>query len=127
MKKIKAILLTVLDSLFNLLNKENRFYIYTKYKHFTHNNDHLLSTNTYIKNLNINPKVIIDIGSANGSSTLIFANYFPNAKVIAFEPIPYFFNIAKDKCSKNINIDLRNIALSDFEGHQEFFVTKNYV
>lgn len=127
MKIINSIFLKILDTLINLINKNKSLYLYLKYKHYTSNNDHLSSTIAYIKNKKSNNIIIIDIGAANGDSPIIFAKAFPDAKIIAYEPIPYSFEIAKEKCKNYKNINIKKIALSDKKGEQELYITSNYV
>lgn len=117
-----------MDLLFDSFIKGNKLYLIIKYRYFANNNDHLKTTISYMKNKVVKRDgYIIDIGAANGDSTLLFAKEFPNFSVIGFEPIPYFYNIAKSKCQNNTNIELRNIALSNSVGQKDFFVASNFV
>lgn len=54
---------------------------------------------------------IIEAGAGFGDHTKIFAEYFPLGKIVALEPIPTVFEIAKKRVSGYSNIDLRTECL----------------
>lgn len=62
--------------------------------------------------------LVIDGGAHIGISSLFLRRNFPNAKIIAFEPNPYTFEILKKniQCNNVTNIELINAALSNEDG-----------
>lgn len=69
---------------------------------------------------------IIDIGCADGSTSVFFNTKLFNTKVIGFEPISTMYQEALIKTKKFENIEIRNKALSDSCGTTKLFVTKNF-
>jgi FkbM family methyltransferase len=71
--------------------------------------------------------LVLDIGSFNGKTALFFHQEFPGCSVIGFEP----GKESHEQCKKNIagvnNVVIENLAVSDFNGTTEFFVTDNKV
>ena len=69
--------------------------------------------------------IIFDIGSCDGLDSIKYANYFPNSKIFAFEPISKNVELIK----KNIisynkhNISVFPIALCDKIGKQIFYLS----
>ena len=67
--------------------------------------------------------VIFDCGSNIGMSILFFKKLYPNARIVAFEPDPFTFELY-DTMLMRIdlsNVDLHQIALSDRSGTIELF------
>lgn len=74
---------------------------------------------------NKNDKItILDIGANRGQSIIRFKNLFKNSKIHSLEPIP---ELCKDMSLKfqNEDIKVHNLALSNKNGYQNFYVTKN--
>ncbi len=70
---------------------------------------------------NINPSVILDVGSNVGLSAIYFSLKYPEAKIYAFEPNKKtFLKMKKNVCSFN-NIEVFNWAVADHDGQVEFF------
>lgn len=124
---MKRIIIIIIDFIFKQINKCTKLHIYLRYKYFTNTDDHIWTTIEYLKNNYKKSHTIIDIGAANGDTSIAFAKAFPKSKVIAYEPIPHLYNIALKKTSSYKNILLRNIALSDEKGIKSLNVTSNYV
>jgi len=60
--------------------------------------------------------LIIEAGCANGTDTILFATDFPMSKIIALEPLPELFKIARTEFSAFSNISLYQLALSSESG-----------
>jgi len=65
---------------------------------------------------------IIEIGANNGDHTSEFSK---NSKVWAFEPIPLYVKILKDRFKNNSNVVIIDSAVSDFDGVSSFNVSTN--
>jgi FkbM family methyltransferase len=65
---------------------------------------------------------IIEVGANNGDHTLEFSK---NSKVWAFEPIPSYVKILKDKFKNNPNVRIVDSAVSDFNGTASFNISTN--
>ncbi len=74
------------------------------------------------KYLPANP-VIIDCGAHDGADTVALANTY-NAQIHAFEPVEDIFKRLKQRTSKFPSIFCYNIALSDNNGKQNFYVSE---
>lgn len=69
---------------------------------------------------------ILDVGACTGEDSIIYANLFPNSKIIAFEPLPGNLAMMKEhirKFQKETLIRTENFALSDEEGDHLFYVS----
>lgn len=75
----------------------------------------------------ITGSLVLDIGSFNGKTAIYFHEQLPGCRVIGFEPGKESY----EQCKKNIagenNITIENMAVSDFNGVTQFFVTDNKV
>lgn len=78
----------------------------------------------YVKTLFVEkqPRVLLDIGSHNLDQSIVFAEIFPNTRIIAVEPNPVQYKICLDKASKYKNIEVHNFAISDVGGTADFWV-----
>jgi len=73
-----------------------------------------------------NPKVYIDIGSRDLMQTIEVAQYHPNTRFIAFEPVPWQYQLCYERSLEWDNIEVYNIAISEQEGFVDFWeVGKN--
>src|SRR4029077_5376180 len=59
----------------------------------------------------LNPEVILDIGSNIGASILYFRNRFPNASILGFEPHPDTFAVLKQNVSDLPQVSVFNCGL----------------
>jgi FkbM family methyltransferase len=60
--------------------------------------------------------VVLDIGAARGTHTLLLRRLFPNARILAFEPLPESFTELRRRTQGLPNIECHQCALSDQEG-----------
>lgn len=67
--------------------------------------------------------VIIEAGAHNGTDTGEFLQFWPNAKVYAFEPVPHLFAKLKNKFQSCSNIILSAKALSDSNKACDIFIS----
>jgi FkbM family methyltransferase len=72
------------------------------------------------------PRVILDIGAADGADTVRYATRFPAARVFAFEPLS--FNVeeirrAVESHGLGDRVRIFQVALSDEEGEVDFWVS----
>lgn len=66
--------------------------------------------------------VILDIGAARGTHTLLFRRLFPHARILAFEPLPDNFAELTRRTRGQPNIECHQCALSDQEGMMDFYL-----
>lgn len=66
--------------------------------------------------------IILDIGAARGTHTLLFHRLFPAARIIAFEPLPASFSELMRRTQAHHNIKCQQCALSDEEGLKDFHI-----
>ncbi len=71
------------------------------------------------------PITIYDIGANRGSTIAKFVDYFPGARIVAFEPIVSLCEEIKSKFENYKNINIENTGISNFTGEQIFFVNKS--
>lgn len=64
--------------------------------------------------------VVLDIGAARGTHTLLFRRLFPNARILAFEPLSESFAELTRRTQGLPNIMCHQCALSDQEGMVDF-------
>ena len=66
---------------------------------------------------------IIEAGAGFGEHTKIFAESFPLGKIVALEPIPGVYEIAKNRVKGFSNVDLRQECLTSHGDSQVEFLT----
>lgn len=66
--------------------------------------------------------IVFEIGANNGSHTQKFLDK-ENSYVYAFEPLPNLYKLIGDRFSERNNLELYNIAVSDFDGESEFGIS----
>jgi len=62
-------------------------------------------------NVNMHPKVIVDAGANIGLSTVLFANKYPDARIIALEPEMSNFLVLKRNVANYANVNPLQMAL----------------
>ena len=79
-----------------------------------------LKTIKFIRQFDLNPKIIIDIGACWGEYSLIFSKEFPNCKIFSIEGSPKNFNTLKHNIEANPiigkTISPFNFIISDYNG-----------
>lgn len=70
-------------------------------------------------------KVILDIGSRDGLQSLEFNRWFPNAKILAFEPIKSSYEFTKNITSNVENISVYPYAVNSYYGTTKFYEVYN--
>jgi FkbM family methyltransferase len=68
-------------------------------------------------------KTILDIGSLNGIESVKFTEKLENVFVYTFEPNEESYRNVLISTENNDNISVSNLAVSDFNGKSEFFIT----
>ena len=84
--------------------------------------DEVFVKEAYRIKLNKEPNVIFDLGSNSGFSVLYFKIKFPKALIYAFEPNLQIFNKLLLNCGQFSDVKCFNVAITDKEGEQDFFV-----
>jgi FkbM family methyltransferase len=65
---------------------------------------------------------IIEIGANDGSHTM---DFYRNSNVWCFEPNPVYANLLRNKFSKNKNVSVLEMAVSDFNGTANFNISSD--
>lgn len=74
-----------------------------------------------IKNIGLSPNLIIDVGANIGQFAYMSRYYFPEAKIICFEPSNKNYSILEQNLKGYYNIELNKIGLGDKNGIFEFY------
>lgn len=91
-------------------------------------NKFLVDIHSTFSKLNTEPKIVLDIGSFSLTNSMKMRAAYPNARILAFDPVPsepYHFDL--QKTAKDHNIELFKFGFSD-ENNEEidfYFVTTN--
>lgn len=70
--------------------------------------------------------VLFDVGANVGQTLDEFLQAFSQPQIYSFEPSPATFQQLQQKYGQRANVRLEHLALSDREGTQPFYVTRNY-
>lgn len=73
-------------------------------------------------NIDIEPKLIFDLGSNVGFSVIYFALKYPDVKIYGFEPDPNVFLKLKKNISTFNNVEIFNLAVAGQDGERDFFI-----
>jgi len=68
------------------------------------------------------PKVFLDIGSCHLEQTIEVAQYHPNTRFIAFEPVPWSYQLCYKRSLEWDNVEVYNFAISEVEGYSDFWI-----
>ncbi|MEM9421262.1 MAG: FkbM family methyltransferase, partial [Pseudomonadota bacterium] len=91
-------------------------------------NEILVDQEYYFETEECSP-LIIDGGANFGMSSIYFKKLYPGAKIIAFEPVPSLYDIAKrniENSKYSEDIRLINKGLSSTEGKAQFYRSQQY-
>jgi FkbM family methyltransferase len=75
----------------------------------------------FLKNNNISPKVILDIGARDMDESIFFSQKYPKAKIISFECNPNTLEICRNKIVDIENIQLIDKAVNEIDGTCDFY------
>ncbi len=81
--------------------------------------------NEYDLGIKKSPRIIFDLGSNVGLSVLYFKIKYPNSTIYAFEPSVESFEKLTKNTEQFKDIHLYNIALSDKNDEQDFYIYPN--
>lgn len=86
----------------------------------------LLNEDYYFETSN-NVPFIIDGGANTGLAIYYFKKIYPNARIVAFEPIGDLYEVIRRNIERNNwnNVEVLNYALSDKEEEKTFFITES--
>src|SRR5258706_4838564 len=70
------------------------------------------------------PATVLDIGGSHGQFAAEILRVFPTAAIYSFEPIPECFAEISRLAASHSNVYPIQLALSDYEGEQELFVSR---
>lgn len=68
-----------------------------------------------------NVKTILDVGSCDAKESIELSEYFPNAKIYAFEANPKSYLKCLENVKNHPNITIINKAVNDFDGVCKFY------
>lgn len=68
---------------------------------------------------------IFDVGAHDGRTAKLYRKYFPESKIYSFEPTPNTFRQLKNNISSYQNVEVFNVALSNFVGQTNFFINNS--
>lgn len=102
----------IIDTGYVYWGRENHSYVYTGYV------DRFMEK---IHSLGWGPKVYLDIGSRDLIQTIEVAQYHPGTRFIAFEPVPWQYQVCYERSLEWDNIEVYNYAISDEEGYADFW------
>lgn len=127
MQFVKKLIKQCIGIYLSPFTSNKKLYYYTKDIIFTNCVEHLHRAVAYIKNKgNINnSSCIIDIGAADGGTTLFFSMTFPGRKVYGYEPNTNEYAKAKSKATHLDNVIFRNKALGEEDKNSTLYVTQN--
>lgn len=82
-------------------------------------------TLSWVNQLNVDPKIILDIGSYDGGDGIRFKKEFPNSEVYSFEGCPERQKII-EKYIHNYGINLEKFAVTNHSGTTEWYSSTCY-
>ncbi len=104
-----------LNSALYLKNSVNKFYSQS------------LNSIRFIKHIQLNPKLIIDLGACWGEYSLFFAKEYPNSKILSIEGSPLNYDTLEENVKLNKTfgkiIKTFNLIITDFDGIEK--ITNN--
>jgi len=77
----------------------------------------------WLRQLNIEPKVVVELGSFDGGDALRFARAFPNARIVAVEADPVRVKVVKKNLA-HTNVEVVNNAVCYKDGPIDWYTSK---
>jgi FkbM family methyltransferase len=102
----------IIDTGYEYWGKKDNSYVYTGF------------VDDFMKKIHqtgFEPKVYLDIGSRDLMQTIEVAQYHPNTRFIAFEPVPWQYQVCYERSLEWDNIEVYNYAISEKEGYADFW------
>ncbi len=72
------------------------------------------------------PQTIVDVGANIGAAAIWFHHYYPNARIISFEPSPAVFGYLRGNTSHLANIEVHNVGLFDADQEMTLHVGEHH-
>lgn len=109
------------------LKLSERLFVFVRGEFFTDPDSHLYSATAFIKKqkLPASAEIIIDVGGANGGTSVYFANAFPGHQVYCIEPNARMLPFLKKVEAETPGIVVKPLALSSRSGEATLHVTAN--
>ena len=109
------------------LKRSERLFYYVRRVFFIDANEHLYSATDFIKKHTApSPdEIIIDVGGANGGTSIYFANAFPGHEVYCIEPNARMLPYLKAVESKHKSVNVKPLALGSTTAEAVLHVTAN--
>lgn len=80
---------------------------------------------TYVTKFLPEKPVIFEAGAYNGGDTMVFAQFWPEGEIHAFEPVPSLYDTVIQNTSQFKNVKVYPYALSDKKGSANFFLSEH--
>ncbi len=109
------------------LKRSERLFYYVRRVFFIDASEHLYSATNFIKKHTVpSPdEIIIDVGGANGGTSVYFANAFPGHEVYCVEPNARMLPYLKAVAAKHKSVNLKPLALGSTTAEAVLHVTAN--
>jgi FkbM family methyltransferase len=109
------------------LKRSERLFYYVRRVFFIDANEHLYSATDFIKKHTVpSPdEIIIDVGGANGGTSVYFANAFPGQEVYCVEPNTRMLPYLKAVEAKHKRVTVKPLALGSVGKEATLHVTAN--
>lgn len=109
------------------LKQSERLFYYVRGAFFTDADQHLYAATRYIRKQTApsRDEIIIDVGGANGGTSVYFANAFPGHQVYCIEPNPRMLPYLKAVESKHKSVTVKPLALGSTRAEAVLHVTAN--
>ncbi|HMG74727.1 MAG TPA: FkbM family methyltransferase [Pyrinomonadaceae bacterium] len=109
------------------LKRSERLFYYVRRLFFIDANEHLYSATNFIKKHTAPApdEIIIDVGGANGGTSVYFANAFPGHGVYCVEPNARMLPYLKEVESKHKRVNVKRLALGSTTAEAVLHVTAN--
>jgi FkbM family methyltransferase len=72
------------------------------------------------------PEIVVDVGANIGAAAIWFHHYYPDARIVCFEPSPVVFDYLQENTRRLANIEAHNIGLFDAEQEMTLHVGEHH-